>query len=84
LTPGTFADMPKFSVMNVGFASEKLPQNLIELTAASATILMPICTDKPEANGRCKAVFHIYKKTPDTMTDIIVVPSVKFFYVPVR
>jgi protein-L-isoaspartate O-methyltransferase len=49
----------KFAVINVGFAAKEIPQEIVNLGAKGATILMPICTADFDKEF-CPAKFHLY------------------------
>jgi protein-L-isoaspartate O-methyltransferase len=85
-----FSYPKKFSVINVGFASEDLPKRLLDITAEDATILMPICTQPLNLLGngqKCDARYRLFKKTlQDDGTGFLVQseevgPRITFFYV---
>lgn len=81
----TFTYDKKFAVINVGFASTELPENIKELTADDATILMPICK-KPfqSLNGgqNCAAKYNLFKKVGGSWQTVQGVgPDVSFFFV---
>lgn len=84
----TFTYAKKFSVMNVGFASEMIPPHLLKLAADRATILMPICKKDGRASIKasegksCAALFHVFDKSGGSITDTPVGPDINFFYLP--
>jgi len=84
----TFTYAKKFSVMNVGFASEMIPPHLLELAADRYTILMPVCKRDGDATimsneGKsCAAQFHIFEKSGGSPTVTAVGPDINFFYLP--
>lgn len=79
----------RFSVMNVGFASEAIPSYLKNLLADSATAIMPICSqplvlrDIPGSQGgkACKSKFHLFENKDGALTESAVGPDMHFFYV---